>query len=130
MTDNDERIAALKARAEGMGFGVNSVGFLFRINITGDTGITICTDEIESIDTAHALLNGLSMVRGPVVEVQQIKENGFCWTGCHFYKDCPWANYQQINRMSMGSYVPGPDCPGPAPKGKQWVLMLVDKEEK
>ena len=105
----DEQIAQLKAMAEGMGYVVNSVGLLTRINITGDTGITIINDEPESIHTAHRFL--CSLKAGVPVDVAKentrADETPQCdYVLCNFWT-CPWTKPDTEGTCD----VPGPDCP-------------------
>jgi len=145
-TNIDERIAALKARAEAMGLRFepdticNEGNYLLSKGEQFKLPEWVIVVSNETLDVAHALLDGLSMVRGPVVP-SQIAELGI-W-GCSKLHKCGWKAFALDKygisvgtiKMSTGAwqkYHTGM-CDGdliqivpPVPKGKQWQLMLCD----
>lgn len=130
--DNDDRLARLRERAKDMGLQtLIATNYKARVSkgvellmIDTDDATLIC--KRGSLITAHALLTGLSLARGPVVVIKstEIKYRDgskvlSCIPSCALDNNCPFA---------LNDEEPGPDCPGPAPDDMEWRLGLVPKE--
>jgi len=129
-------LARLRERAGGLGLKVHDVAgdhFSFWNGATWVASVPIRhldNATYPMFHVAHALLDGLSMVRGPVVGIRHC--NGKCPENCDFWRQ----SLDEYTYCAKGWHIkdayygtlPGPGCPKPAPPGKQWVLCLVDEE--
>jgi hypothetical protein len=127
MTDN-EQVKALRARAEGMGFIVVSAGLLMKIHIDEWTGITLCTDEPDSVPITATLLNALDP-DAVVVVIAQYPDGG-CHETCAFFYD--------LNHNCRGCCLfedadggkAHVNCPGPCDDDHEYVLVKRRKVTK
>ena len=84
------------------------------IQADGDTD----TEWVEAnLDLAELLLAATDPDAVRVL-IQQTKD-GQCAKGCIFVTHCKWAEYE------FPIVNPGPSCPGPAPDGYEYVLVLM-----
>ena len=115
MTDND-RTAALRAKAEGMGLKFRKTAFGFSI-ISNHSSKGYKIWKFEScemsvaLDIAEALLGALD----PDAVVVKVKPGTDSFGSC----SCDFMDYD------MGRCQLEADCPGPAQPGKKWVLVEV-----
>ena len=146
MMTMDERIAALRAMAEGIPTGYLEDMHVFQ---RWDTNFCISghawklifdgsgeTDDKEpsGLATAHRFL--CSLKRG--VTVPRVCPNGECGgvydVSCVFKSSCAEdgasCNLDFMIRDEDRDYIPGPDCPGPAPPGMHHELCLMPDEVK
>jgi len=133
MTDNN-RIAALRAKAEGMGLYVGPTGKL--IKPKGGTGFRVASGIVESqgkgtwvfygnhtkddLATAATLLNALDP-EAVGVEIRTAPDSvEYCYYRCSFFNSCPWQIIGERGDKQTSKH-----CPGPAQPGHKWILVEV-----
>lgn len=121
MMTND--LEQLKARVEAAGGKMwkadGRSGWVISINGTGHNFI----GGVRDFAFWNTYLDGLSMVRGPVVEIGD--ECFTCGLNCQI---CPHS-YSKNPGMIAQIYYQSETCPKPAPPGKVWRMYLCDEEE-
>jgi len=134
MVVDEERLERLRTKAEEAGFTFNGpekrtacdykIWIGSKPDLFPGKGLIILSDE-ENIDTVETLLAALAP--GPVVTIRRHAE-GWCHTNCDLSPK--YLCIHQTGHSVSGTHEPTETCPGPAPDGYEWrmVLLPVKKE--
>ena len=129
MTD-DTRLGCIEARAKGLGgfcdfdHHDDDLGVSTRIALYNICGGWLAMNGPLTITAAEALLS--LWEPGAVVEIRRNCLHPMRQDTCEL---SPFKCGFSIDRASQteAMKVPGPNCPGPAPDGKEYVIVLRDK---
>jgi hypothetical protein len=140
MTDTDARLAAIKAKAEKSGFDFKEASQLdaeiFVMSINQACELRFAKGYKGGYRLAEALLAALDPDAVRVTPV-----GGEC-RHCVLWSPHEWQPHPGDCAIGAGKHddyekriddcvlVPGPDCPGSAPDGMEWVLVLREKVER
>ena len=128
---NAKRLERIEARAKKLGWECDPNPIdLYELQMTnGGAQLMIDPENDDDLTAAEALLSLYEPA--PVVVIPQhgsVLGMRHCGDGCPFWGS--YCNPRKDNRGWLGDGAdddPGPNCPGPAPDGMEWVMMLRDK---
>ena len=129
MSDIEQRLAAIKAECERRGWHLTYKEFIGEIFISTPRQGTH-TYGVGELDALEFYLWPGDPDAPVVVIKQQTGGNEYVqWKICKCFQpeECPFAKKEHSHHGSGIWYVPAEGCPGPAPPGKKYVLVLVDE---
>ena len=150
MGDNDAQLAAIREKAEGMGLQYDT-DVKERCFALFNGPCRTLKEFLEKEDSDYLLIakyneKGIAAAKSFLAALDpdavKVMVTGDCYTcglsGIGTYgatmgrRDCMISADKSDNPKARSDYqksLPGPDCPGPAPDNKEWVMVLREKAD-